>query len=75
MMTDLSIHGKQGAWQQLQQLRARLPHAILFHGPEGIGKTVFIERFAQSCCARTQRPMAMPADMRIMRLVRAVQSS
>ena len=26
-------------WQQLQQMRARLPHAILFHGAEGIGKT------------------------------------
>lgn len=37
-----------GAWQQLQQLRERLPHAILFHGAEGIGKTLFAERFAQS---------------------------
>jgi len=37
-----------GAWQLLQDLRSRLPHAILFHGTEGIGKTVFAERFAQS---------------------------
>ncbi|GIZ54135.1 DNA polymerase III subunit delta' [Noviherbaspirillum aridicola] len=36
------------AWRQLQQLRERLPHAILFHGPRGIGKTAFAERFAQS---------------------------
>lgn len=36
------------AWQQLQQLRERLPHAILFHGPQGIGKTAFAERFAQA---------------------------
>lgn len=35
-------------WQQLQQLRARLPHAILFHGAEGIGKTTFAENFARS---------------------------
>lgn len=35
-------------WLQLQQLRARLPHAILFYGPEGIGKTGFVEAFAQS---------------------------
>src|SRR5450830_1801506 len=36
------------AWLQLQQLRARLPHAILFYGAEGIGKTNFVESFAQS---------------------------
>ncbi|MDB5761107.1 MAG: polymerase subunit delta [Herminiimonas sp.] len=36
------------AWRQLQQLRERLPHAILFYGPEGIGKTTFAEHFARS---------------------------
>lgn len=35
-------------WQQLQQLRTRLPHAILFHGAEGTGKIAFAEQFAQS---------------------------
>jgi DNA polymerase-3 subunit delta' len=39
---------QQSAWQQLQQLRQRLPHAILFHGAAGIGKADFIECFAQS---------------------------
>ncbi|MDC8756966.1 DNA polymerase III subunit delta' [Janthinobacterium fluminis] len=39
---------QEGAWQQLQHLRARMPHAILFHGAAGIGKSDFIERFAQS---------------------------
>ena len=35
-------------WRQMQQMRASLPHAILFHGPTGIGKTDFAESFAQS---------------------------
>ena len=38
----------QDSWLQLKQLRARLPHAILFYGPEGIGKSAFVESFAQS---------------------------
>jgi DNA polymerase-3 subunit delta' len=46
----------QDAWQQLQQLRQRLPHAILFHGTEGIGKSLFAERFAQSLLC--QQPLA-----------------
>lgn len=36
------------AWQQLQLLRERMPHAILFHGASGTGKADFIEAFAQS---------------------------
>ncbi|PWF43937.1 DNA polymerase III subunit delta' [Massilia glaciei] len=36
------------AWQQLQLLRERMPHAILFHGTAGSGKSDFIECFAQS---------------------------
>ena len=40
-------------WQQLQQLRSRLPHAILFYGPTGIGKTEFAEHFAQSLLCET----------------------
>lgn len=47
---------QESAWQQLQQLRERLPHAILFHGAEGIGKTFFAERFAQSLLC--QSPVA-----------------
>lgn len=39
---------QQTAWQQLQQQQDRLPHAILFHGAMGIGKTVFAERLAQA---------------------------
>ena len=40
-------------WRQLQQLRARLPHAILFHGAEGTGKIAFAEQFAQSLLCDT----------------------
>lgn len=36
------------AWQQIQALGQRLPHAFLLYGPQGIGKTVFAEHLAQS---------------------------
>lgn len=39
---------QQGAWEQLQLLRERMPHAVLFHGEAGTGKADFIEAFAQS---------------------------
>jgi DNA polymerase-3 subunit delta' len=44
------------AWTQLQQMRQRMPHAILFHGPAGIGKADFIEAFAQSLLCENVRP-------------------
>ena len=44
------------AWQQLAAMRERLPHAILFHGPHGIGKAGFIEAFAQSLLCESVRP-------------------
>jgi DNA polymerase-3 subunit delta' len=44
------------AWTQLQQMRARLPHAILFYGPAGIGKADFIEAFARSLLCENVRP-------------------
>jgi DNA polymerase-3 subunit delta' len=50
------------AWAQLQQMRERLPHAILFHGPEGIGKTAFAERFAQSMLCQSPRPNGDACD-------------
>ena len=47
---------QEAAWLQLQQLRPRMPHAILFHGAAGIGKSDFIERFAQSLLCEDVRP-------------------
>ncbi|MFC7517729.1 DNA polymerase III subunit delta' [Herbaspirillum sp. GCM10030257] len=52
-MTSPLFPWQEGSWQQLQQLRERLPHAILFHGAQGIGKTVFAEHFAQSLLCQT----------------------
>ncbi len=43
-------------WQQLQRMRANLPHAILLHGPAGIGKTDFAEAFAQSLLCENLLP-------------------
>jgi len=43
------------SWAQLQQMRARMPHAILFHGPAGTGKSGFIETFAQSLLCENVR--------------------
>lgn len=47
-MSDALYPWQDAAWKQWQQLRTRLPHAILFHGPKGIGKTAFAEACAQS---------------------------
>lgn len=47
-MSNTLLPWQQDSWQQLQQLRERMPHAILFYGTEGIGKSDFAEAFAQS---------------------------
>ncbi|MDB5936013.1 MAG: holB [Massilia sp.] len=44
------------AWQQLQVMRELLPHAILFHGEAGTGKSGFIEAFAQSLLCENVQP-------------------
>jgi DNA polymerase-3 subunit delta' len=47
---------QESSWQQLQLLRQRMPHAILFHGAAGIGKSDFIEQFAQSLLCEAVLP-------------------
>ncbi len=52
-MSDALYPWQQAEWLQWQQLRARLPHAILFHGAQGIGKTAFAEACAKSLLCET----------------------
>lgn len=47
-MNNAIFPWQEAAWSQLQSLRERMPHAILFHGPAGIGKTTFALGFAQA---------------------------
>jgi DNA polymerase-3 subunit delta' len=47
---------QEAAWGQLQQMRVRLPHAILFYGPAGIGKSDFLEAFAQALLCENVQP-------------------
>lgn len=35
-------------WQRLYELRSRLPHAILLHGPSGTGKQAFVDAWVRS---------------------------
>ena len=55
-MTATLYPWQHDAWTQLQQMRQRLPHAILFQGPPGIGKLALAERFAQSLLCEALLP-------------------
>jgi len=55
-MSNLIYPWQESSWRQLQQLRERMPHAILFHGEAGTGKADFIESFAQALLCENGRP-------------------
>lgn len=49
-------------WARLVRDLARLPHALLLHGPAGLGKRAFAWRLVQSLLCRTPRQGAQACD-------------
>src|SRR5207237_8273139 len=46
--------------ESLKRARERLPHALLIHGPRGIGKLALAERLAQLLLCEHTDPAARP---------------
>jgi DNA polymerase III subunit delta' len=55
-MSEQLFPWQSATWSQLMQMRDRFPHAVLLHGPEGIGKTRFAESLAQSLLCEAPQP-------------------
>lgn len=47
-------------WNQLRERQARQPHALLVHGPAGIGKLALAEHYAQSLLCEARDPRRAP---------------
>ncbi|MBK4735712.1 DNA polymerase III subunit delta' [Noviherbaspirillum pedocola] len=50
------------AWARMAAMRERMPHAVLLHGPQGIGKTAFAERLAQALLCEAPLQDGQPCD-------------
>src|SRR6478672_756100 len=55
-MSEQLLPWQSAVWSQLMQMRDRFPHAVLLHGPEGIGKTHFAQSLAQSLLCEAPQP-------------------
>ena len=65
-MSDTTSHSlypwQQAAWQQIAQLRQRMPHALLFYGPQGCGKSDFAEYLAKALLCEKVQQAGAPAN-------------
>lgn len=50
------------SWDTLQSKRERMPHALLIHGPQGIGKLKLAEHLAQSVLCEAVAVSGRPCD-------------
>lgn len=59
-MSEAVLPWHQDPWRRLMQRRERLPHALLLVGPEGVGKTIFAARLAETLLCQRLAPDGTP---------------